>query len=100
MAKTTAATPAVTADQTREELLNMLMNGTQSKGYGLITLASNLAARSMDTAAVIGGALTGAWGNAKQRFQMEANFRAAERQVAARKVAEDYLTRLEALASR
>ena len=85
----------------REELINGLL-GTQKTeqpvgptiGERIMQVTTDSAATSLDTAAAVAGALTGAWGNAQQVYKLEANFRAAERQVRARRIAERYADRL------
>ena len=90
-----------TSTTTDEELLAMLLNGsagTPAPSVSIKRFLTDAASSSLNTSAAIGGALAGAWGNAKQAFTLEANFRAAERQVQARKEAEYYLARLKELA--
>lgn len=92
-----------TTTTSRDELVNLLLNAQQVQASGptvterLQRFAADSAAESFNTAAVIAGALTGALGNAKQAFHLEANFRTAERTVKARRMAEQYAARLEAL---
>lgn len=103
MAKTNTA--ASSNNASREELINMLLTGThQNPNGGGRTIGewvqdkvTDAAATAFDGASKIGGAFTAAFSNAKQTYNLERNFRAAELQVKARRTAERYAERLEQL---
>lgn len=104
MAKTNT-TVASSNNASREELINMLLTGThQNPNGGGRTISewvqdkvTDAAATAFDGASKIGGAFTAAFSNAKQTYNLERNFRAAELQVKARRTAERYAERLEQL---
>lgn len=91
-----AKTIAQQSSTQRQELVAILLGTQQQRtaGESIRTVASNLAASSFETTAIIAGALVGAAGNAAQSFEMERNYRAAERQVTRVKLAEHYADRL------
>ena len=100
MAKTIAQTSSTSSSDNaaRDQLVAILLSNTQkTEGSPIRETIADVAASSLNTAAVIAGAFTGAYGNAKQSFKLEANFRAAEREVGAVKMAQRYADRLLAL---
>lgn len=98
MAKTIAQQSSSDA-AARNELVAILLSNTNTKTEGspVREIIADMAANTLDSAAVIAGAFTGAWGNAKQAFTLEANYRAAEREVRKVTLAERYADRLLAL---
>ena len=100
MAKTTTS-----VQHSNDDLIAMLLGNTQQQvsgptaGEQLRLMAANAAASSLKTTAIIAGAFTGAMGNAQQAFTLEKNFRTAERQLKAKRMAEAYVSRLQALNS-
>ena len=100
----TASTNA-TADK-HEELVQLLLTGIANKsdkptlGERIDLVATNIAAYSLKRGAKIAGAMNGAWQNAVQSYELERNYRAAEVQVSARREAEQYAKRHQALMER
>jgi hypothetical protein len=88
----------------REQLIAMLLNGSNEQAAPKRTVseflrdtATDAASTSLNTAGAIAGALKGAYGNAVQTFTLEANFREQERKVNAMRTAMRYADRLEKL---
>lgn len=85
----------------RQQIIDSLLSNQSEQanaGDTVRELLTDAVASSLDTAAAIGGALTGAWDNAKQVFALEQNFRAAERKARAGVIAARYADRLLRLA--
>jgi len=97
-----AAAKNVQSVSSRDELIALLLNGSNeaapaTAGETIREMATDFASQSLNTAAAVGGALKGAWGNAKQTFALETNFREQERKVQALRTAQRYADRLEKL---
>ena len=99
MARTSSSTAPVTPSE-RELLIKSLIEGSRTPSKPLptfdqvVSTIGDAAAKSLDPLSTIAGAVTGAWGNAKQRYALERDFRAKERAARERKLAEHYADRL------